>query len=83
MGITQLQPLQPQQLQQPGRSAVVLTRTKTEASVLPGREMGEQGVVLKDHADPAPLRRQPMAVPRHGALLQVHRPLRGALKAGN
>ena len=81
MGITQLQPLQTQQLQQPGCTAVVLARSQTEASVLPRREMGEQCVVLKDHADPAPLRWQPMAVPRHGALLQVHRTLRGALKA--
>ena len=57
MGIAQLKPLQAEQFQQPCRSAVVLTGPQSEASVLPGGEMGEQGVVLEHHADPTPLGR--------------------------
>ena len=83
MGVSLIQPLQTQQLQQPGCAAVVLAGTQPETGVLPGREMGEKGIVLKDHADPPSLGRQPMPVPRHGSLLQVHGPMQRTLKASD
>ena len=83
VGIALLQPLEAQQLQQPGGTAAVLAAPQPEAGIAPGVEVGEQGVVLKHHAHAAALGGQPALGPRHLLAADPHHPTVGTLKAGD
>ena len=83
MGKTLLEMVEAEKFKQPACPTVVLSRTKTETGVLPGGEMGEQGVVLKHHPHAAPLRWQPPPIAGNQTMLQMHGALRRPFKAGN
>jgi hypothetical protein len=81
MGIALLQPMEAQEIKQPNCATVVLTWTQAKASVLPRREVGEQGIVLKHHAHSSALRRNPVLPPRHDAVLKMNGSLIRPFKA--
>ena len=56
---------------------------QAKTGVLPGREVGKQGVVLEEHADAPALRGQPMVGTRHLPSIQEHPPAARPLKAGD
>ena len=51
MGEALLEPLNSKQLEQPGHTTGVSPSLQAEAGVVPGRQVREEGIVLKDHAD--------------------------------
>ena len=83
VGIAALKALQAEQLQQPGRTAGVLAALEAKAGVAPGIEVGEEGVVLEDHAHPAALGRQPTPLARHGPAANRNGTALGLLKASD
>jgi hypothetical protein len=83
MGIALRKALKTQQIEQPNGTTVVLTWTKTKASVLPCREVREQGIVLKHHANAATLRWKPVLASRHDAVLKMDRSLLRPLKTSD
>ena len=83
VGIAALEALQAEQLQQPGRTAGVLAALEAKAGVAPGIEVGEEGVVLKDHAHPAALGRQPAPLARHGPAANRNGTALGLLEASD
>ena len=83
MGKTLVQISKPHQVEQPARTAVVLAGTQAKASVLPGGEMGKQGIVLEDHADATALWRQPATGPGNSAFLQPNLTTIGTFKTSN
>ena len=83
MGVAAFEALQPEQLQQPAGPTGVLSPPQPEAGVLPGIEVGEQGVVLEHHAHAPAFWFQPAAFAGHQASVDQHRAPLGPLKAGD
>ena len=83
VGITALQAIEPEQLQQPASPAAVLTAPQAKTGIAPGVEVGEQGVVLENHANAAALRWQPAAGTGHGAAVDQYRTALWTLKASD
>ena len=73
VGIALFQSLKTQKREQPGNTPLALTSGQTEPSVVPGAEVGKQGIVLKHHADPSPLGHQPGPLASHQLLSQLQR----------
>ena len=83
VGVAALEPLQAQQLQQPGGATAVLAVAQPEGGVAPGIEVGEKGVVLKHHAHAAALGGQPAVGPGHLLAADPHHPSLRPLEAGD
>ena len=83
MGVAALQAAQTQQIEQPGHPGGVLAAAQAEAGVAPGIEMGEEGIVLEDHADAPPLGGQQAIRARHRASADADGAAAGALEAGD
>jgi hypothetical protein len=83
MGIALRKALKTQQIEQPNGTTVVLAWTKTKASVLPCREVREQGIVLEHHANAATLRWKPVLASGHDAVLKMDRSLLRPLKTSD
>ena len=83
MGITLFQSLETQERKQPGHTAVTLAAWQTEPGIVPGAQVGEQGEVLKHHADAPSLRNEPGTIAGDQLLTQMQRPPHWSFEACN